>query len=164
MNEALLDTLAPAMVQDKRRQRGQLNLGPFAPHLELDVECAMQGSRRCRRCAAVHGRYVCVRSAAVRNEWRHSATDLELIVHLLTCQEGSGPHLQAMIRVERGNRMHARAIYSCELLTGEPQDSPWTLKLISEQSECDFVFPGQVEVVSSGKLLMPRESLACRNG
>ena len=94
-------------------------------------------------------------SAAVRNEWRHSDSGLELIVHLLTCRPDSGPRLQAMIRVENGKRVARRAIYSCEPLTAELQDGPWTLNLISETSECDFVFPAQVEVVSSDTLPTP---------
>ena len=116
------------------------------------VDRAMQGSRRCRRCAAVHGRYECNPSAAVRNEWRHRGTGLELTVHLLTCHKGDHPRMQAMIRVEEKSRLHARAVYSCDPLTTESENGPWILKLISEMSECDFVFPGQVELVSSGKL------------
>ena len=143
--------------EDKRRQVSGSNSGPAASHLEVAVERAIQGARRCRRCAAVHGRYVCIPSSAVRNEWRHRDGGLELIVHLLTCQTDGDPRLQAMILVKNGSQSHARAVYAGELLTPDLPNGPWTLKLISEESECDFVFPGQLEVVSSGTLSMPKE-------
>jgi hypothetical protein len=54
-----------------------------------------------------------------------------------------------MILVKKGSQLHARAVYSGELSTTELQDGPWTLKLISESSACDFVFPEQVEITSS---------------
>ena len=151
------------IAQDKRRQWGRSDNGPAASHLELTVERAIQGARRCRRCAAVHGRYVCIPSAAVRNEWRHSDGDVELLVHLLSCQPNGGPRLQAMILVKSGSQSHARAVYSCELLDTEFRDGPWMLKLISEKSECDFVFPGQVEIRTSGKLPTPRECASVGN-
>jgi hypothetical protein len=140
------------IADDKRRQHGGSNSGPAASHLEVTVERAIQGARRCRRCAAVYGRYVCIPSAAVRNEWRHSDSGVELIVHLLTCHAGGTTRLQTMIHVKNGSQSHARAVYAGDLLTAELPNGPWTLKLISEESECDFVFPGQLEVVSSGKL------------
>ena len=146
------------VAQDKRRLWGGANNDPAASHLELTVERAVQGARRCRRCAAVHGRYACIPSAAVRSEWRHSDGDVELIVHLLSCQPDGIPRLQAMVLVKNGSHSHARAVYSCELADTELRDSPWKLRLISEKSECDFVFPGQVEILSSGKRPAPRES------
>ena len=162
MKSGLADYVT-AIAQDKRRQRGRLNQELTVPHLEVVVERALQGSRRCRQCAAVHGQYTCIPSAAVRNEWRHSASALDLIVHLVTCQPACGPHLQAMILVKDGSRSHARVVYSGEPLTMELQGGPWTLKLISENTECDFAFPGQVEIVSSGKLLAPRSGVSiCR--
>jgi hypothetical protein len=157
MKDGLVHYIEPLTAQDKRGPWGHRHERPSASHFELDIERALQGARRCRRCAAVHGRYVCVPSAAVRNEWRHSGGGVELIVHLLTCRPDGGPRLQAMIRVENGGQLHARAIYCCELANTTFQDGPWTLRLISEKSECDFVFPGQVEVVAGAKLPAPRQ-------
>jgi hypothetical protein len=151
------------IAEDKRRQWSRSNSGPAASHLEVSIERAIQGARLCRRCAVVHGRYLCIRSSAVRNEWRHSDTGVELIVNLLTCQADGAPRLQAMILVKNGSQSHARAVYACELLTPELPNGPWTLKLISEESECDFVFPGQLEVVSSGKLPTSRDCALVSN-
>jgi hypothetical protein len=162
VNEGIVDTLAPTLARGPLR--GQFNRGPMVTHLELEVERALQGSRRCRRCAAVHGRYVCIPSAAVRNEWRHGAADVELIAHLLTCQPDSIPRLQAMILVKKGSQLHARAVYSCELPTTELQDGPWTLHLITEKSECDFVFPGEIEIASGGALPTSRLDMRLGNG
>jgi hypothetical protein len=157
MNNGLVHYSGPLIAQDKRGQVSQPNQRPTVPYLELDIERALQGARRCRRCAAVHGRYVCLPSAAVRNEWRHSDAGVELILHLITCHPDGGPRLQAMIVVENGGQFHARAVYSCDLAGATFHEGPWTLRLISEKSECDFVFPGQVEVVASGKLSTPRQ-------
>lgn len=151
------------IAEDKRRLPSGSNNGSAASHLELNVERAVQGARRCRRCAAAHGRYVCISSAAVRNEWRYNDGDVELIVHLPSCQPDSGPRLQAMILVKNGSQSHARAVYSCELLNTDLRDGPWMLNLISEKSECDFVFPGQVEILSSGKLPTRRECASVGN-
>jgi hypothetical protein len=153
MKVGLVDSLRPLSVRGTRAQRWQFNQGPVVPlpHLELSVERAVEGSRRCRRCADVQGQYVCIPSPAVRNEWRHSDTGVEILVHMLTCQPGTDPRLHAMILVNNGSQLHARAVYSGKLSTTKLQDGPWTLELISEKSECDFVFPGQVEIASSGK-------------
>jgi hypothetical protein len=164
MNDGLVDYLEPSIVQGKGGQQGHFNQGLTVLLLELTIERALQGSRRCRRCAAVHGRYVCIPSVIVPNEWHHSDTGVELIVRLLTCQRGSGPRLQATILVDKGSALHARADYCGERLTGDLEDGPWTLKLISEESECDFVYPGQVEVFSSGKLPTPIEGASFGNG
>ncbi len=147
-----------AITQDRFRTRGRFQTGSTAAQLELTVERAMQGARRCRQCASIHGRYVCIASRAVRNEWRHSDSGVELFVHLLACQPDGGPRLQATILVKAENRSHARAVYVCELSSADLNDGPWTLSLISEKSECDFVFPGQVDVVASGMLAGTRES------
>jgi hypothetical protein len=93
----------------------------------------------------------------VKNEWRHSDAGLELILHLLTCRPDRGPRLQAMILLENGGQVHARAVFACDLPKASLHEGPWTLRLISEKSECDFVFPGQVEVVASGKLSALRQ-------
>ena len=146
-----------AISQDRRRVRSTSNNLAAQAHLELTVERAVQGARRCRYCASVHDRYVCVPSAAVRNEWRHGDSGLELIVHLFSCQPDSGPRLQAIILVKHGSQSHARAVYSCELFDTELRDGPWTLRLISEKSECDFVFPGEIEIAASGTSPASRE-------
>ena len=163
MKNGLVGYFGASVVHGNIGRRIKLNQRPIVPLLELAVELAPQGSRRCRRCAAVHGQYVCVASPAVRNEWRHSDTGVELIVHLLTCQSG-GPRLQAMILVNKGSRWHARAVYSCELWTTELQDGPWPLNLISETSDCGFVFPGQVEISSNNKPATPKEGVLFGNG
>ena len=51
-----------------------------------------------------------------------------------------------MIVVKQDEQSHARAIYSCELANAELHDGPWMLTLISEKSQCGFVFPGQVQI------------------
>jgi hypothetical protein len=157
MKDALVDCVGRPIAQNKRDEWNQRHQLPSVPYLELDVERAPQGARRCRRCAAVHGRYVCVSSAAVRNEWRHSGLGIELIVHLRTCRPDARPRLVAMIVLESEGRPHARATYACELAAATFHDGPWKPKLIFEQSECDFVFPGQVEVVVGDKLPTPRQ-------
>ncbi len=144
-----------AVTLNTRRKRFQLEKEAAVPNLDVAVERALEGARRCRQCAGVYGKYSCTPSRAVQNEWRHSEDGLELIVHLLTCRPDSRPYLQAMIRVEDGGQLHARAIYSCELPDSTLRGGPWSLSLICEQSECDFVFPGQVEVTLSGEPRSP---------
>jgi hypothetical protein len=56
MKDGLVDDSEPSLVQSKRDQRGHFNQGPVVLLLELAIERALQGSRRCRQCAAVHGR------------------------------------------------------------------------------------------------------------
>jgi hypothetical protein len=157
MKDGRIDRPGAAIVQARCDLREKSQQGPVFPHLELSVERALQGARRCRRCAAVHGRYVCVPSAAVRNEWRHSDASLELIVHLLTCQPDGVLRLRAMLLVESEGQLHARAVYSCEVLTANLQNGPWPLNLISEKSDCEFVYPAQVEIVSSDEPPISRE-------
>jgi hypothetical protein len=125
--------------------------------LEVFIERAWQGARRCRQCAAVHGNYPCSPSSAVRNEWRYSGDGLQLFVHLLTCQPSGRPRLQVMVLLENGGQSHARAIYSCELPIATYQEGPWTARLVTETSKCDFVFPGEVEVAASNELSTPRQ-------
>jgi hypothetical protein len=91
MSYGLVDALEPAIFQNLRGQRGQLHHGPAIRHLELTIERAPQGARHCRRCADVQGRYVCIPSGAIRNEWRHSDAGLELMVRLLPCRPDSAP-------------------------------------------------------------------------
>jgi hypothetical protein len=155
MKDGLVDYLGPSIVEGKRGQRGQFNQGAIVSHLELTIERAPQGGRRCRPCAAVCGRYYCQPSAAVRREWRHTEAGMDLIVSLLQREPGTEPRLRALILVEKEGYLHARAVYSSEPLSTGLLEGPWFLKLISEESECDFVFPGQVEIVSSGKLSAP---------
>ena len=80
---------------------------------------------------------------------------MDLIVSLLQREPESGPRLKALILVEKEMRLHARAVYSSEPLSTGLLEGSWVLKLISEESECGFVFPVHVEVVSSGKLSVP---------
>jgi hypothetical protein len=149
--------------QGKRAQQGQFNKGPIIPYLELTIERALQGCRRCRQCAAVCGRYFCQSSTAVRREWRHTEAGMDLIVGLLQGEPASDARLRAMILVEKQGHLHARAVYSSELLSPECLDGSWMLKLISEESECDFVFPAHVEIVSSAKLPASRQSVSLDN-
>jgi hypothetical protein len=155
MKDGLVDVLGPSIVGSKRGQRGRFNQGSVVSHLELTIERAPQGGRRCRPCAAVCGRYYCQPSAAVRREWRHTEAGMDLIVSLLQREPDTDPRLRALILVEKDGRLHARAVYSSEPISSGLLEGPWLLKLISEESECDFVFPGQVEIVSSGKLSAP---------
>ena len=138
--------------EGKRVHRGQSGQGPIVPHLELTIERAPQVGPRCRPCAAVCGRYYCQPSTAVRREWRHTEAGMDVIVSLLQREPESGPRLRALTLVEKEMRLHARAVYSSEPLSTGLLEGPWVLKLISEESECGFVFPIHVEVVSSGKL------------
>jgi hypothetical protein len=157
MKNGLVDNLVSSIGQGKRAQRGQFNNGPMIPYLELTIERAPQGGRRCRQCAAVCGRYFCQPSTAVRREWRHTETGMDLIVDLLQREPACDARLRALILVEKEGHVHARAVYSSEPLSAELLDGPWLLKLISEESECDFVFPVHVEIGSSGKLPAPGE-------
>jgi hypothetical protein len=77
---------------------------------------------------------------------------MDLIVSLFQRDPGTDPRLRALVLVEKEGRLHARAVYSSEPLSTGLLEGPWMLKLASEESECDFVFPGQVEVVSIAKL------------
>jgi hypothetical protein len=77
------------------------------------------------------------------------------MVSLLQREPGTDPRLRALILVEKEMRLHARAVYSSEPLSTGLLEGPWVLKLISEESECGFVFPVHVEVASSGKLSVP---------
>lgn len=77
---------------------------------------------------------------------------MDLVVSLLVREPGTDPRLRAMILVEKQARVHARAVYFSEPLNAELLEGPWLLKLTTEESECDFEFPEQVEIVSSGKL------------
>lgn len=155
MNNGVVDNLTSSALQNKNARRSQFDQGAIVPHLELTIERARQGGRRCRACAAVCGRYYCQPSAAVRREWRHTEAGMDLIVSLLQRERGTDPRLRALILVEKELRLHARAVYSSEPLSTGLLEGPWVLKLIFEESDCDFVFPGQVEVVSSAKLAAP---------
>ena len=164
MDNGVVVNLVSSTYQDKHARRGQFNQGPIVPHLELTIERAPEGSRRCRPCAAVCGRYYCQPSAAVRREWRHTEAGMDLIVSLIRREPGTDPRLRALILVEKEGRLHGRAAYSSEPLSTGLLEGPWLLKLISEESECDFVFPGQVEIVASGTLPKPIEFVSCGNG
>ena len=143
-----------ALSHDKLRRQGRFNQERIAFSLDMLVERLPQGARRCRQCAAVHGRYTCIPSAAVQNEWRHRSDQMDLFVHLLSCNCRGGARLQAMIVLENANKLHARSVYSCELLASELYPGPWTLGLQSEEAECDFLFPAEVEIISS--VALPR--------
>jgi hypothetical protein len=152
MNNRLAANRAQTTFIDKLIRRGRVAAGPVAPPLELNIERAPQGSRRCRPCAAVCGRYDCRPSAAVHGQWRHTGAGRDLTVRLVRREPGGDSRLHACIVVESEGRAHARAVYSSEPLSNGPFESPCVLKLIYEESECGFVFPGQVDVVSIGVL------------
>lgn len=138
--------------EGKRAHRDQIGQGPIVPHLELTIGRAPQRGRRCRPCAAVCGCYYCQPSAAGRREWRHTEAGMDLIVNLIQREPESGPRLRALILVEKEMRLHARAVYCSEPLSAGLPEGASVLKLISEQSECGFVFPIHIEAVSSAKL------------
>ena len=127
MKNGVAGNLVSSVFQDKHAHRGQFNRGNIVPHLELTIERAPQGDRRCRPCAAVFGRYYCPPTAAVRREWRHTEAGMDLIVSPLQRELVSGPRLRALILVEKEMRLHARAVYSSEPLSTGLLEGSWVL-------------------------------------
>ena len=160
MNDGAVDNLMSSTSQDKHAYQGQFDRGPVAPHLELTIEGASQVGRRCRPCTTVGGRYYCQPSAAAGREWRHTETGMDLVVSLIQRKPETDPRLRVLILIENEGLVHASAVYASEPLSNRLLAGPWTLKLISEESECGFEFPGQVRIVSSGKLTRPRERVS----
>jgi hypothetical protein len=160
MNDGAVDNLMPSTSQDKHAYQGQFDRGPVAPHLELTIEGASQAGRRCRPCATVGGRYYCQPTAAAGREWRHTESGMDLVVSLIQRKPETDPRLRVLILIEHEGLVHASAVYVSEPLSNRLLAGPWALKLISEESECGFEFPGQVRIVASGKLTRPRERVS----
>jgi hypothetical protein len=155
MINGVADNPASLSFPGKHSQRDQADRRPVVPDLELTIERAPQGGRRCRTCAEVCGRYAC-QPTARRGEWRYAEAGMDLTVSLIQRERDASPRLLASIMVKKEGRLHTRAVYSSEQLGTGTLDGPWLLKLRFEESECEFVFPFTVEVVSkSNKLSVP---------
>jgi hypothetical protein len=138
----LLSSVSP----DGPAWRRQFKAGTIVPELDLLIERAGSDLLPCGLCAVSNGRFTCEPPTAIHREWRYTNKGIDLVITIRR-KQAADPVLRAMILIENGNRVHSQAIYFSEPLTKAVGEGPWTLRQVSEESECNSHFPAQVKIL-----------------
>lgn len=130
--------------------RGQFKAGAIVPGLDLIIERDDSDPAACGLCAVSNGRFACEPPMAIHREWRYTNKGIDLVITVRQ-EHDAVPVLRAMILIENGNQVHARAIYFSEPLTKSAGEGPWTLRKASDESECHSQFPDQIKILPAGR-------------
>lgn len=118
------------------------------PRFTLVVERAPEGARRCGKCASVGTRIACDPPTRIGRDWTQCRPGLDVVVGLRPYKGAVRPVLRALVQLEADGEVHAQVVYLSEPLDPDYPSGPWLLHKRSEDADCGFAFPEQVEIVA----------------
>jgi hypothetical protein len=122
------------------------------PRFTLVVERAPEGARRCAKCASVGARIACDPPTKIGGDWTQCRPGLDVVVGLRPLKGAVRPVLRVLVQLEADGEVHAQVVYVSEPLDPDYPSGPWLLNKRSEDADCGFTFPEQVEIVADGPL------------
>ena len=88
----------------------------------------------------------------IGRDWTQCRPGLDVVVGLRPFKGAVRPVLRVLVQLEADGEVHAQVVYLSEPLDPDYPSGPWLLNKRSEDADCGFTFPEQVEIVADGPL------------